>query len=62
MTTFITFDRQYKQNGTVDSVCILCQRTVATGQSIIDLVPSEIVHTCATTQIRSHDYQEMHHA
>ena len=62
MTTFITFDRQYKRNGMVDSICLLCQQTIATGQSLIDLVPSEIAHKCETKQVLAREFQEMRSA
>lgn len=61
-TTFITFDRQQKRNGTVSSVCILCQQIIATGQNLIDLVPSEIAHRCDTAQVPLREYEEMPHA
>ena len=62
MTTFITFDRLYKRNGTVDSICILCQQTIATGQSLIDLVPSEIAHKCEAELVLARKFQEMRSA
>jgi hypothetical protein len=62
ITTFIAFDRQQKRNGTVNSVCILCQQIIATGQDLIDLIPSEIVHRCDTAQILPREHEEMRHA
>jgi hypothetical protein len=62
MLNFIRFTRRENQNGTVDSVCIMCQKIIATGGSIIDLVPSEIAHTCDTVQIILSKRKEMHRA
>jgi len=62
MTTFIMFERQHKRNGTVDSICILCRQTIATGQSLIDLVPSEIAHKCEAGQVLAREFQEMRRA
>ena len=61
MTTFITFDRQ-QRDGRVHSICILCQQTIASGQSLIDLIPSEIVHRCDAAHVISREYQEMRRA
>ena len=61
MTTFITFDRQ-QRDGTVYSICILCQQTIASGQSLIDLVPSEIAHRCGAAHFLPDKYQEMRRA
>ena len=62
MTTFVTFERRYKRNGTVESICILCQQTIATGQSLIDLVPLEIAHRCEAKLVLVREFQEMRRA
>jgi hypothetical protein len=50
ITTFITFSR-HNRNGVVDSVCILCQQPIASGLNVMELIPSEIAHTCTPAQI-----------
>jgi hypothetical protein len=62
MMDFIAFTRRENRNGTIDSVCNLCQKTIATGWSIIDLVPSEIAHACDSAQIMPNKSKEMHRA
>lgn len=62
MTTFVSFNRRYKRDGSVDSICVHCQQTIATARSLIDLVPSEIAHTCESTQILDRESQEMRRA
>jgi hypothetical protein len=62
MTDFIAYSRQSKRDGTVDSVCKLCEKTVVTGLSIIDLVPAEIAHTFAFAQTVVNEYKELYFA
>jgi hypothetical protein len=59
MTNFIAYSRLSKKNGTVASICIFCQETVATGLNIIELVPSEIAHKCAIVQTVVNEYKEL---
>jgi hypothetical protein len=62
MTAFIMFNRQHKRNGIVSSVCILCEQTIATGRSLLELVPWEIAHRCDAAQANPSEYQERPHA
>lgn|GEM_PF-6293957 len=58
MMNFIEFTGRENRNGTVDSVCIMCQKIIATGWSIADLVPSEIAHVCDPVQIIPSKYRQ----
>jgi len=60
MENFLAFTRRIKKHGTVESTCILCNRTVATGHSIIDLVPAEIAHKCLLAPIFSEELDHPH--
>jgi hypothetical protein len=46
MTVFITFDRQDRRDGTIESICILCHKPVTSGRDLMDLIPAEIAHSC----------------
>jgi hypothetical protein len=43
----IAFAHRGKADGTWDSICLRCFRTIATGPSAVWLAPKETTHTCA---------------
>jgi hypothetical protein len=46
MTTTDSFVRRVNPDTTIDSICLSCFRTVATGKSEFDLLSAEKKHSC----------------
>jgi hypothetical protein len=45
-TVYIDFAHRRNDNGTTDSICLKCFRTIATKRTKAELVDSEAAHEC----------------
>ena len=46
LSTTTTYPHRWKSDGTYDSICFNCFRTIANAASEEDLVPAEAEHCC----------------
>lgn len=53
MPDVFAFARRWNRDGTVDSICNLCLKKVATGKSEMHLVLAEIAHRCVGPEIHA---------
>ena len=51
MPTSITFARRWNSDGSIDSICSRCFRTIASAQSEIDLQAAEQRHSCLLSSV-----------
>ena len=45
-TEYIAFARRLNRDSSIDSICVKCYQTIATGNSEVELIARERTHVC----------------